>query len=168
MFERLIVEEKKKKEEKNEKLLANLCECRLILCHGYVSDVFISICVPCFVKVALSKEESEKTRKEVEMALLALSCIKGENHIEKGSYLKGMIEIIKYHQENHNLTHLAYQSAWKFLIDRFQNDLTLKKVIMNELHFVREATRELEELSKSVNCNRKGKEENETAKNVPN
>ncbi|KAH7822644.1 uncharacterized protein MONOS_7260 [Monocercomonoides exilis] len=93
------------------------------------------------------------------MALLALSSINKYDHIEKGLYLKGMIEIIKYHQEHHNLTRLGYQSAWQFLISRLYYDDSLERLIVNELHFVEEAARELEGLKRCIDW--KGKEEEE-------
>ncbi|KAH7816668.1 uncharacterized protein MONOS_2953 [Monocercomonoides exilis] len=61
-----------------------------------------------------------------------------------------MIEIIKHHQEHHNLTHLAYLSAWVFLMDRSFEERGLEEVIANELHAARETARELEELAKCV------------------
>ncbi|KAH7828491.1 uncharacterized protein MONOS_13196 [Monocercomonoides exilis] len=124
-FEEMIVEEYKKKEERDERLLADLCECYLLL-NGRVSLELLSICASCILKVALNKEENEKVQKEVEMALLASNCF-------------------------------GYHSAWKFLIDRLLNDRYLEEVFVNELHFVREARSELDELSKCIDW--KAKEE---------
>eukprot|EP00770_Monocercomonoides_exilis_P012267 MONOS_12209.1-p1 / transcript=MONOS_12209.1 / gene=MONOS_12209 / organism=Monocercomonoides_exilis_PA203 / gene_product=unspecified product / transcript_product=unspecified product / location=Mono_scaffold00659:25674-26405(-) / protein_length=181 / sequence_SO=supercontig / SO=protein_coding / is_pseudo=false len=73
-FEQMIFEEEKKKEEKNKGLLINLCECYISLSYNFPPRL-LSICVPCLLKVAMNKEESEKAQKEVEMALLALSCV---------------------------------------------------------------------------------------------
>eukprot|EP00770_Monocercomonoides_exilis_P008046 MONOS_8004.1-p1 / transcript=MONOS_8004.1 / gene=MONOS_8004 / organism=Monocercomonoides_exilis_PA203 / gene_product=unspecified product / transcript_product=unspecified product / location=Mono_scaffold00290:36590-37633(-) / protein_length=309 / sequence_SO=supercontig / SO=protein_coding / is_pseudo=false len=133
----MIIEEEKIKEEKNEKLLVDLCECYLLL-NGCASSELISICVPCLLEAALKKDESEETRKEKEIALLALS------HIDRQElYLNEIKENILYHQEHHNLTQLAYHL----------------KVIVNELHFGREAARELEELTRNMDWKKKEGEE---------
>ncbi|KAH7826221.1 uncharacterized protein MONOS_8319 [Monocercomonoides exilis] len=145
----MIFEEEKKKEEKDDYLLVDLCESFVLLNDEFTSTEFLSICVPCLLKVALRKEEIEEVQKEVEMALLALSSIR-DNDIEKELFLDDMTEIMKYHQEHRNLTRLAYQSAWQFLINRLFTDKRLEDMIVNELHFGREASRELEELSKSI------------------
>ncbi|KAH7819560.1 uncharacterized protein MONOS_14524 [Monocercomonoides exilis] len=163
-IEKMIAEENlKKKEEKNEKLLIDLCECYISL-YYLLSPEIISICVPCLLKVALKKEENEKTQKEAETALLALSNIKFD-FLNQGQYLNEIKEIIKHHQEHRNLTRLAYQSAWEFLVTKFLDDGSLKEVIVNELRFGREAARELEALSKCVDWKRKkevrGKEKKE-------
>ncbi|KAH7826954.1 uncharacterized protein MONOS_18592 [Monocercomonoides exilis] len=72
-----IVDEDKKKEKKDEKLLADLCKCYLTLRCKFedISEELLSICLPCLLKVALNKEKNEETQKEVEEALLALSCV---------------------------------------------------------------------------------------------
>ncbi|KAH7826713.1 uncharacterized protein MONOS_10554 [Monocercomonoides exilis] len=108
------------------------------------------ICVTCLMKVALNKKENEETLKEVEMALLALSNIGNLTIVWKEQYLNEIKEIILYHQEHHNLTRLAYQSAWQFLLNRYATDISLEDIIVNELHFAREVTRELDGLSKCV------------------
>ncbi|KAH7817093.1 uncharacterized protein MONOS_7998 [Monocercomonoides exilis] len=154
-FEKMTEEEEKKKEEKNEKLLVDLCECYLLF-HFDFSSELISICVPGLLKAALKKEESEENQTEVEMALLALSEM-GYCEVKQELYLKEITEIVK-HQEHHNLTQLAYQSAWLFLIYRFWVDNSLEEVIVNELHFGREAARELEELTRNVNWKKKEEE----------
>ncbi|KAH7819317.1 uncharacterized protein MONOS_9719 [Monocercomonoides exilis] len=105
--------------------------------------------------VALKKEESEEAQKEVEMALLALSCINDNDFLEQKLYLNEIREIIQYHQECRNLSHLAYQSAWKFLMGRFYESKSLEGLIVNELHFVREARRELEDLTRRVDWKKK-------------
>ncbi|KAH7825711.1 uncharacterized protein MONOS_17422 [Monocercomonoides exilis] len=156
-FEKMIVDEGKKKEGKNEKLLIDLCECYLLL-DGKFSSELILICIPCLLKVALRKEENEEAQKEVEMALLALSNIKF-NNIERNMYLCEIKEIIQYHQEHLNLTRLAYQSVWEFLINRFYCDKNLEDTIADELYFVREATRELWELSERFDWKRKKEKE---------
>ncbi|KAH7819009.1 uncharacterized protein MONOS_12071 [Monocercomonoides exilis] len=152
----MIIEEERRIEEKNERLLVDLCECYLLLCDKCIPDELLSNIVPCLLKVALNKEENEETQKEVEIALLALSHISKFCEIKQELYLNGITEIIKYHQEHHNLTQLSYQRAWNFLINRFSNDKSLEEVIVNELHFTREARRELEELMRCIDWKRKG------------
>ncbi|KAH7815550.1 uncharacterized protein MONOS_13578 [Monocercomonoides exilis] len=159
----MIVEEVKKNEEKNEKSLVDLCECYLSL--SYITFLKIrSICVPRLLKAAMRKEESEDIQKEVEMALLTLRSIENKK-VPKEMYHNEIKEIIEYHQERHNLTQLAYQSAWQFFIYRFWEDKSLEGVVVNELHLAREAARELEELSKCVDWEKKeverGKEKEE-------
>ncbi|KAH7817087.1 uncharacterized protein MONOS_8004 [Monocercomonoides exilis] len=156
-FEQMIIEEEKIKEEKNEKLLVDLCECYLLL-NGCASSELISICVPCLLEAALKKDESEETRKEKEIALLALSHIDRYFFFRQELYLNEIKENILYHQEHHNLTQLAYQSAWEFLMNRFYFENSLK-VIVNELHFGREAARELEELTRNMDWKKKEGEE---------
>ncbi|KAH7827230.1 uncharacterized protein MONOS_10459 [Monocercomonoides exilis] len=154
--EMLIDENEKKKEEKDENLFVDLCECYFSLSY-YFSGEVLSICVSCLLKASSNKEENVEVQKEVEMALLALSNTEYYK-IGKNQYLKEMLEIMQHHQEHRNLTHLAYQSAWKFLIKRVYNDESLEEMIVNELHFAREAARELEELVRCVDWTRKGDE----------
>ncbi|KAH7825188.1 uncharacterized protein MONOS_2000 [Monocercomonoides exilis] len=158
-FEKMIEEEEKKEEEKDETLLVNLCECYLSL-HHYSSEIgeIISIIVPCLLNIALNKKESEEAQNEVEIALLALSCIDMYREMEPKLHLNEIREIIKHHQEHHNLTQLAYQSAWLFLINRLFCNGFLEDIVVNELHFGREAARELEELTKCVNWKKKEEE----------
>ncbi|KAH7824786.1 uncharacterized protein MONOS_7204 [Monocercomonoides exilis] len=118
--------------------------------------------MPCLLKVALNKDKNEEAQKEVEMALFSLSNINGVTEMKKELYLKEITEIIKHHQERLNLTQLAYQSTWEFLIFRYENDKSLAETIVNELHFSREATRELEKLTECVNRKMK---ENKLEKN---
>ncbi|KAH7823808.1 uncharacterized protein MONOS_8629 [Monocercomonoides exilis] len=155
-FEKMIIEGGKKDEGKNEKLVTDLCECYLSLGFFFSPEMF-SVCVPCIIKVALKKEENEEAQKEVEIALIALSNV-GFYKIEQKLYLNEIKEIIKYHQEHRNLTRLAYQSAWQFLIKRWVKDKGMKEVIVNELHFTREARREIEELKRNVDWKRKEEE----------
>ncbi|KAH7828117.1 uncharacterized protein MONOS_17243 [Monocercomonoides exilis] len=118
----------------------------------------LSICVSCLLKVALDKKKDEDTQKmKVEMALLALSRIAGDA-LEQELFLNDIKQIIRNHQEHHNLTRLAYQSAWQFLINQLVYDENLDDVIANELHFAREARRELKELSNCMDWNRKEEE----------
>ncbi|KAH7816355.1 uncharacterized protein MONOS_15034 [Monocercomonoides exilis] len=118
------------------------------------------MCVPYLLKVALKKVENEEAQKEVEMALLASSSIGIFNSIKKELYLNEIKEIIQHHHEHHNLTRIAYQSAWQFFIDRFFNDKSLEEVIVNELHFPRETAKELEVLTRCIDWKKK-EEENE-------
>ncbi|KAH7814918.1 uncharacterized protein MONOS_13345 [Monocercomonoides exilis] len=112
----------------------------------------------CLLKAALKQEENDEAQKEVEMALLALCHICVYNNVPKKLYLSELKEIIKYHQEHYNLTRLAYQSAWQFLIFRMNIDGNMEEVIANELHFGREAARELEELTRCVDWKRNTEE----------
>ncbi|KAH7825660.1 uncharacterized protein MONOS_4864 [Monocercomonoides exilis] len=158
-FEKMTFEEDYKNEkEKNENLLVGLCECLILLVKGFISEDLIATCVPHLLKVPLKKEESEETRKEVEMAFLALSCIDKFTDVEQELYLNEIKEIIEYHQEHHNLSRLAYQCAWEFLIFRLWVDYNLSGNAANELHLVREARRELDELTRNVDWRRKGDE----------
>ncbi|KAH7815789.1 uncharacterized protein MONOS_15064 [Monocercomonoides exilis] len=147
---------------KNEKLLADLCECFALMNFFIISDELSSICVPCLLKVASKKKESKEIQKEVEMALLALSAVEQYDVVQPYALrLNDTIEIIKYHQQHHNLTQLAYRYAWDILIQKIFFERNLEDVIVNELHFGREARRELEELTKCVDWKRKkGKEMN--------
>ncbi|KAH7819195.1 uncharacterized protein MONOS_17966 [Monocercomonoides exilis] len=140
----MITEENDKKEQgKDEKLQLDLCECQMS------------------PRLAINKEESEETQKEVEEALQALSSIGHFVYVHKGCYLNEITNIIKYHQEHNNLTRLAYQSAWGFLINRFFCEREIEEVILNEIHFMREATQELENLEHLVDWAVKEKNERE-------
>eukprot|EP00770_Monocercomonoides_exilis_P002157 MONOS_2141.1-p1 / transcript=MONOS_2141.1 / gene=MONOS_2141 / organism=Monocercomonoides_exilis_PA203 / gene_product=unspecified product / transcript_product=unspecified product / location=Mono_scaffold00042:82397-83577(+) / protein_length=373 / sequence_SO=supercontig / SO=protein_coding / is_pseudo=false len=162
-FEEMIIEEDEKKEEKNEKLLADLCECYISLSDDYQPKL-LCICVSCILKATLKKEGNEEAQKEVEMALLSLSNLDVLCFVEQKQHLNEIKEIFKYHQEHHNLTRLAYQSAWEFLIYRLFFENSLEEDFVNELHFGREAARELDELSKCVEWKNKkeGKGSKET------
>ncbi|KAH7818428.1 uncharacterized protein MONOS_18016 [Monocercomonoides exilis] len=155
-FQEMIIEEKMMKEEKDEKLLVDLCECYLLL-NRWPSSEMSSIIVPCLLKVALKREESEESQKEVEMALLALSNFWSDK-VPKELWINEFKEIFQYHKEHHNLTRIAYQSAWKFFLSRTHFDHSLEHVIVNEVHFEREAIRELEELAKWMNWKKKEEE----------
>ncbi|KAH7820012.1 uncharacterized protein MONOS_15170 [Monocercomonoides exilis] len=161
-FEKMISDENEKKDGKNEMLYADLCLCYLSLRNNCWTEL-LTICMQCLLKVALKKEESEEVQKEVEMALLALSDI--EYYILHNElYLKEIKEIIIYHQDHRNLTQLAYQSAWGFLTNRLFNNANLEEVIVNDLHFVREARREMEELMKYVDWKREKEERGKEGK----
>ncbi|KAH7832733.1 uncharacterized protein MONOS_10925 [Monocercomonoides exilis] len=155
----LIVEEEKKKEEKDEKILIDLCECYLLFYYEYddLPKTMTNICVPPLLKVASNKDESKETQKEAETALLALGNV-GDFIIPEELYLSEIKEIILYHQEHRHLTQIAYQSAWQFLIKRFVFDESLEGVIVNEMHFVREASKGLEKLMKHEDWKKKQKE----------
>eukprot|EP00770_Monocercomonoides_exilis_P012550 MONOS_12493.1-p1 / transcript=MONOS_12493.1 / gene=MONOS_12493 / organism=Monocercomonoides_exilis_PA203 / gene_product=unspecified product / transcript_product=unspecified product / location=Mono_scaffold00695:7683-8740(-) / protein_length=333 / sequence_SO=supercontig / SO=protein_coding / is_pseudo=false len=157
----MIIDENEKKEGKDEKLMADLCECIFLISHLFLTlpKELYGICVPCLLKAALKKEENEETQKEVEMALLALSCIFSHFNIGRDLFLNEMKEIIQYHEKRHNLTRLAYQSAWWFLIILSFNDQKTIEVIVDEMNFEREAARELDELMQSVDWKKKEEEE---------
>ncbi|KAH7826828.1 uncharacterized protein MONOS_18588 [Monocercomonoides exilis] len=156
IVQNMVVEEEKKKERMNESLLIDLCECYLMLNDNFFSEKLLSICVPNLLQVALKKEVCKEVQKDVELALTALSCISTSINVKQEWYLNKIKEIIQYHQKHHNLTHLAYQSAWQFLIFRFCEDKSFKELIVNELHFAREAIKELEELT---DCRKRKKKE---------
>eukprot|EP00770_Monocercomonoides_exilis_P016003 MONOS_15954.1-p1 / transcript=MONOS_15954.1 / gene=MONOS_15954 / organism=Monocercomonoides_exilis_PA203 / gene_product=unspecified product / transcript_product=unspecified product / location=Mono_scaffold01426:452-1504(-) / protein_length=332 / sequence_SO=supercontig / SO=protein_coding / is_pseudo=false len=155
----MIIDENEKKGEKNEKLLVDICECNALL-NNELSSELVSIIVPCLLNVALKKAEDEETQKEVEMALLALSNIPVFYEVKRELLTNKIKEIIKYHQEHRTLTKLAYQSAWEFLIYRLDTDKSYEAIV-NELHFAREAARELDELMNTVNWRRAKKAEKE-------
>ncbi|KAH7832732.1 uncharacterized protein MONOS_10926 [Monocercomonoides exilis] len=124
-----------------------------------ISEELFSYCVLCLLTVAVKKEESEEVQKEVEMALFALSKCYYFGKLDKELFLSEIKEIIHHHQEHHNLTRLAYQSAWELLIHTLFREKIYEQVIVNELHFVKEAKREMEELTKCVNWKREKEEE---------
>eukprot|EP00770_Monocercomonoides_exilis_P004692 MONOS_4670.1-p1 / transcript=MONOS_4670.1 / gene=MONOS_4670 / organism=Monocercomonoides_exilis_PA203 / gene_product=unspecified product / transcript_product=unspecified product / location=Mono_scaffold00126:89428-90290(-) / protein_length=255 / sequence_SO=supercontig / SO=protein_coding / is_pseudo=false len=82
--------------------------------------------------------------------------------IEQELHLSEIKEIIQYHQEHHNLTRLACQSAWDFFVGRLNNEEDLGDEIEKELHFVKEATRELGELTRCVDWKRNEEEQEKT------
>ncbi|KAH7830204.1 uncharacterized protein MONOS_4342 [Monocercomonoides exilis] len=100
------------------------------------------------------------------MVLLALSNIAQFEILEENLSLYDIQEIIEYHQKHHNLTPLAYQSAWELLITRFDDEGRLKRTIISKLHFVDEVTREMELASKNVNSkeNEEKKKKSEVTK----
>ncbi|KAH7820115.1 uncharacterized protein MONOS_17880 [Monocercomonoides exilis] len=87
-----------------------------------------------------------------------------EQHQIYELFLDEIKEITLYHQECSNMTQLAYQSAWMFLLNRLRYDNSLEEVIVNELHFGREAAREMEELVKCVDWKKKKEEERKDTK----
>ncbi|KAH7819807.1 uncharacterized protein MONOS_17897 [Monocercomonoides exilis] len=136
-FEKMIVKEDGRKEEKNEKLLIHLCECYLLLCYAYPKEL-LSICLRCVLKVASDKDSSCEALMEKDMAFTALG------HVDE------------YHQEHRNMSSYGYQLAWGFLISRLRKNEKMEKVIVEELHFVRESRRELEELRKRMHMEKAG------------
>ncbi|KAH7832632.1 uncharacterized protein MONOS_14984 [Monocercomonoides exilis] len=156
-FEEMIVEEEKKKEKRNEKLLIDLCECYLMLKDKFLFNL-LSICVSCLLEVGLNKGEKEGDGNEVETSLLTLSSVGMLTKIPEELYLSEIKGIIQHHQDHHNLTPLAYQSAWQFLVNRLFLNGVLEKVMTDELHFVKKAKREMEEQSKCVDWKRKEEE----------
>eukprot|EP00770_Monocercomonoides_exilis_P008180 MONOS_8137.2-p1 / transcript=MONOS_8137.2 / gene=MONOS_8137 / organism=Monocercomonoides_exilis_PA203 / gene_product=unspecified product / transcript_product=unspecified product / location=Mono_scaffold00298:19318-20576(+) / protein_length=399 / sequence_SO=supercontig / SO=protein_coding / is_pseudo=false len=155
-FEKMMNNKNDKKEGKNEKLLVDLSESYLLM-NPLPSPELISISVPCILKAASDKEENEEAKKKVEIALVTLGSIDKWECVGQELYLHEIREIIQYHQEHHNLSRFAYHSAWKFSILRLYRNRELEEVVVNELHFGREAARELDELAKCVDW--KGREE---------
>ncbi|KAH7829059.1 uncharacterized protein MONOS_12294 [Monocercomonoides exilis] len=156
-FEKMIINEKEKTEDKDERLLVDLCKS-----YGCISTFFskelISICVQCLLKAASSKKRNKETQKEIEMALFAICHIGKCFILDYELYRYKIKEIILYHQKHNNLTRLACQSSWQFLVNGLPYYDCFEGVIVNELHFAREAARELEELMKSVDWKRKEEE----------
>ncbi|KAH7829489.1 uncharacterized protein MONOS_18562 [Monocercomonoides exilis] len=159
-FEKLIVDEEKKNEDKNEKHFIDLFECYISLNNCFPTELQ-TICMHFLLEIASNKGESEEIKKKVETALLTLSHIDEYYKIGQELYLNEIKDIIQYHQEHRNLSQLAYQSAWQFLIGRLFLDKNLRDTIANELSFVKEATKELNELAKSVNNKRKEEDKGE-------
>ncbi|KAH7825171.1 uncharacterized protein MONOS_17476 [Monocercomonoides exilis] len=150
-LERLITEEYLKKEDKNEKLLIDLCECYLLNRRDHASMKLLRVFLPCLLNAALNKDVSDENRNEAELALLALNNIGEGKELGKEWFLDEITEIIQYHQEHHNLTCLAYLSAWQFLMVRSYKCIDIRKGIVNNLHFVREAKREIDGLVRCIN-----------------
>ncbi|KAH7831152.1 uncharacterized protein MONOS_18536 [Monocercomonoides exilis] len=164
----MIIDENEKKEEKNEKFLIDLCECYLLLHTFFLPNELLPICISCLLKAASSKEKNEETQKEVEMALLSLRKINSWDKANEELYLNEIKRIIQHHQEHRNLSHLAYQSAWEFFIYKLNEYKCLEVVIVDDLHFKREESKELEKLSKNVDWKKKGKERGRIKRSVHN
>ncbi|KAH7823200.1 uncharacterized protein MONOS_18626 [Monocercomonoides exilis] len=153
-IEKMIVDEEKKGKRMNKNKIYDLCECYVLNCHHYLPDCLIAIALPCFLKVALNKGKRLDSQKKVEHALCALNAIKPIYHFlseKKELCIKEMENIIKYHQWHRNLTQLAYEYAWNFLISRLKYKRSLNIVITKELHFIKEATKEMKELERNAN-----------------
>ncbi|KAH7824489.1 uncharacterized protein MONOS_17484 [Monocercomonoides exilis] len=157
-FEEILNDEEKKQEEKNEKLEVDICECILSL-HNKNYDMssdFLLICIPCLLNFVIAKEENEEARNEVEMALLSLSSISQYcEYSENELCLNKLAEIIKHHQVHQNLTPLAYLSAFRFFMNRVLGSNNSLKEHLDELHFVKEVTKQLEELTKCIDWKQK-------------
>ncbi|KAH7829064.1 uncharacterized protein MONOS_16205 [Monocercomonoides exilis] len=156
-FEKMIINEKEKTEDKDERLLVDLCKSYACI-STFFSKELISICVPCLLKAASSKKRNKETQKEIEMALFAICHIGKCFILDYELYRYKIKEIILYHQKHNNLTRLACQSSWQFLVNGLPYYDCFEGVIVNELHFAREAARELKELMKSVDWKRKKEE----------
>ncbi|KAH7815980.1 uncharacterized protein MONOS_13777 [Monocercomonoides exilis] len=129
------------------------------LCEEEFRSVFT---INNFDKIEKMIEEKKLTLENTMMLMKHIAyCNALAEGLKKKLYLKEIEEIVKYHQEHHNLTQIAYQIVWRFIITQFKIDYSLENVIVNELHFAREATRELNELSKCVDWKRKEEEEGE-------
>ncbi|KAH7823572.1 uncharacterized protein MONOS_18622 [Monocercomonoides exilis] len=157
-------EERKEKKGGNENLLTDLCECYLLLFDGSCEEEISRTVAICLLKVASNKDTSEEAQNKVEIALLAMG--KGNISIvlqDKYDYfLNEISEIIRYHQDHRNLSHLSYQSAWFFILYRLKRNKqseNLWKFFVTKKDFYREATKELNELSKCVNRIKKEKKE---------
>ncbi|KAH7823696.1 uncharacterized protein MONOS_17577 [Monocercomonoides exilis] len=164
-FRNMIIDEERKKEgEKNENLLTDLCECYFLLHRFYCDKEISKILAFYLLKVASNKETSEEAQNKVEMALLAMGketypiALNDENDF----ILHDIAGIIRYHQERRNLSHLAYQSAWFFILFRLKLNEQFEKlwkVFVKDLDFYGEATGELEELVKKLDIIKKEKKE---------
>ncbi|KAH7828104.1 uncharacterized protein MONOS_17242 [Monocercomonoides exilis] len=176
IFEEMIFKEEKKRKEKDEKFLVDLCECYMMLCSGFISDELFSICIPCLLKVASAKDESEEVQKEVEIALFALSSINYLNEIEQGLFLNEIKEIIQYHQEHRNLTRLAYQEAAEnkvvkvedllnggavdAVLEEIRQSMLIDKIALTSMEYMYEISTSL----KDEEDDEKGKEERKITK----
>ncbi|KAH7829729.1 uncharacterized protein MONOS_17108 [Monocercomonoides exilis] len=144
-------------------MIIQLCRCYIILydLHSDIPIEYLSKIFSYLLEIASRKKESDEFKKQVEMSLEVISFIDYHVTFGKEQYLDEIKGIIQYHQMHRKLTQLAYQSAWLFLLNRAVTERELKDVIVNELHFVEEATRELEELTECVNWKKKEKETDE-------
>ncbi|KAH7832412.1 uncharacterized protein MONOS_9324 [Monocercomonoides exilis] len=155
-FESMIDKEDQKKEEKNERLLLDLCESHILLSERYISRESLKACLHCIMNVVLKKEENEEMKKDVEIALLGLSnshiLTEAENELD----LYKITEIIKIHQHHRNLSLASFLSAFKIFVEMAPTKKELIEIYLSELHFVREAAKELEELVKRTNERKEG------------
>ncbi|KAH7818471.1 uncharacterized protein MONOS_4669 [Monocercomonoides exilis] len=150
-IEEMIYNEGTKMKRKNEKLLADLCESYLLLhfVDNCVQKDLLSICIRCLLNVGAREVKGKEAQNEAEIALLALSNIFCHVKIREVLYWKEISRIIQFHQEHHNLTLLAYQSAWLIFIFGTEDEELFINAARN-LDFVNEATKELEELERVV------------------
>ncbi|KAH7822233.1 uncharacterized protein MONOS_17707 [Monocercomonoides exilis] len=157
-FELMIFEEMNKKEGKNEKRLIGLYESYYLLSDDSIHENLAPIITSCLLKVASDKEESPETEKEVEMALLALSegsrgiLVKGAQHLQE------ITRIIFHHNDHRNLTQLAFQCAWRFMINNWNSNSNSQIVVVKYMNFLTVVKRELEELAKCVDWKREDEE----------
>ncbi|KAH7816617.1 uncharacterized protein MONOS_6578 [Monocercomonoides exilis] len=164
-FKEMIAKTEKKEKEYGKNLLVDICECYLLLLKfdfksGSPQELF-STCIPCLFQVAMNAGENHKTQTEVEMALVALNNISHFKYVDKALYLPKIKNIINQHQQHHNLTLLACQSAWEFLLNCFEWDEALEKLVSVELNFVKEMKKELDELEALVDGQSKAKRGND-------
>ncbi|KAH7823852.1 uncharacterized protein MONOS_1108 [Monocercomonoides exilis] len=152
----MTIEEEARKRKMNGKLLTDLCESHLLMQNRSVDlrKELLLIYVRCLLNAASSKEEDEETQKEVEMALFALNNMNEFCEVKGALHFKAIAEIIKYHQEHRNMTRIAYHSIWEYFINVL-NCMGNIRGNMKELHFEREAAKELEELTEQVNWKKK-------------
>eukprot|EP00770_Monocercomonoides_exilis_P012350 MONOS_12294.1-p1 / transcript=MONOS_12294.1 / gene=MONOS_12294 / organism=Monocercomonoides_exilis_PA203 / gene_product=unspecified product / transcript_product=unspecified product / location=Mono_scaffold00671:29332-30863(-) / protein_length=423 / sequence_SO=supercontig / SO=protein_coding / is_pseudo=false len=135
-FEKMIINEKEKTEDKDERLLYLL-----------LKGIDFNLCtVPS--ESCIEQEEKQGNSKGNRNGVI----------LDYELYRYKIKEIILYHQKHNNLTRLACQSSWQFLVNGLPYYDCFEGVIVNELHFAREAARELEELMKSVDWKRKEEE----------
>ncbi|KAH7822294.1 uncharacterized protein MONOS_6425 [Monocercomonoides exilis] len=154
IFEKIILEENRKTEGKKEKLQVDLCECHLLLNNDSSSEL-LSVCVKCLLKAAKQIDQNEETQKEVEMALLTLRRVEMLTREDREPNLNEIKEIIRHHRDHHNLTHLGCLSAWEIVISRFHSEKSIEDVVVNRMHFAEEAAKEVEDLSKCIDWNKK-------------
>ncbi|KAH7832722.1 uncharacterized protein MONOS_15261 [Monocercomonoides exilis] len=77
------------------------------------------------------------------------------SHVEEDVFMNSIVSVIVHHQQNRNLTQLAYQSAWQFFMKRMHTNAQMESAMSMHFGFVEEARRELEELEKRADWQRK-------------
>eukprot|EP00770_Monocercomonoides_exilis_P015039 MONOS_14985.1-p1 / transcript=MONOS_14985.1 / gene=MONOS_14985 / organism=Monocercomonoides_exilis_PA203 / gene_product=unspecified product / transcript_product=unspecified product / location=Mono_scaffold01120:4915-5803(+) / protein_length=270 / sequence_SO=supercontig / SO=protein_coding / is_pseudo=false len=147
-FERRVMNEEWKKGPKKEKMLNDVCECYALSYEQFVTFNFSLVCVPRLLGVASNKGDSQDAQKEVETALLALSHIGEDEYVEEDVFMSSIVSVIVRHQQNSNLTQLAYQSAWQFLMNRMHTKAQMESAMSMHFGFVEEGRRELAEKGK--------------------
>ncbi|KAH7820053.1 uncharacterized protein MONOS_7572 [Monocercomonoides exilis] len=155
-FENMIETEAMKR-ERDENLLIDLCKCYILLRRekDSVSIELRLIIIPFLMNVVLRKIKSKEAQREIEIILTALSTMEEKQNAITDLCVNEMVEVIKYHQQHRNLTRLAHQSAWIYLVNHFEPGGILERTCMNELHIAREVAMELEELTKCVDWKKK-------------
>ncbi|KAH7819656.1 uncharacterized protein MONOS_17929 [Monocercomonoides exilis] len=154
VFELMIFEEMSKKEGKSERLLIDLCECYYLLSDDNINEKMAPSITSCLLKVASNEERSINIQKEVEMALLALSEGSRGTLVKGSQPLEEMIDIIYHHNDHRNLTQLAFQSAWRFMINNWHRNSNSQIVVVASMIFLTVVKRELKELIKCVDWKR--------------